>query len=132
MTTNDRPAPGLLRIPLNIDAIAARALAAPGGNWIAFTDSLLVPYSTDDDDEQYGEWDHGRHLAEQPNEWHSGSGCLPSETWTFLASARDDVLTLIAEVRRLRAAASHSPRARARRTRPRTQEAASVPAQAAS
>jgi hypothetical protein len=97
--------------PLDVDAIAARAEAAPGGRWEAFTGSLWIGWSADGDDEHDGRWwESGRHLAVRESAWHTGSEDPGPELWAFLAAARDDVLALAAEVRRLRAA--HAPAAR--------------------
>jgi len=90
--------------PPDVEAIAARALAAPGGTWEAFTDHLHIPWSASTDDEPSGTWDAGRYLAVQEHYWHTGSEDPPPELWAFLAAARTDVLALVAEVRRLRAA----------------------------
>jgi len=95
----------LLRVPLDVDAIAARAEAAPGGYWVAVGDSVFIPWAADDDAPQASGWDHGRYLAVQDGDWH-GTAEPPAELWAFLAAARDDVLSLAAEVRRQRAAAS--------------------------
>jgi hypothetical protein len=94
----------ITRFPIDVDAIAARAEAAPGGCWVAFPDSLWIPWAATTDDESYGTWDAGRYLAIPENEWHTGSDNPPPDLWAFLATARDDVLSLAAEVRRLRAA----------------------------
>jgi hypothetical protein len=97
-------APGhVVRFPLDVDAIAARAQAAPGGSWAAFPDSLWIPFSTDADDPQSGTCDHGRCITVQENDWHAGSADPGPELWEFLATARDDVLALAAEARRQRA-----------------------------
>jgi hypothetical protein len=88
----------------DVDAIAARAEAAPGGGWVAFTDQLWIPWSAPDDDPPAGAWDTGRYLRVEKGDWHAGSDDPPPALWEFLASARADVLTLTAEVRRLRAA----------------------------
>jgi hypothetical protein len=87
----------------DVDAITARAATAPGGYWVSFADSVWIPWHGLDDAEPSHGWDHGRYLAAVDNDWH---GCdePPAELWAFLATARDDVLTLAAEVRRLRAA----------------------------
>ncbi len=89
----------IIRFPLDVDAVAARAEAAPGGRWEAFTDSLWIPWSADDDDEREpGERSSsGRWLSVREGGWHSGSEDPPPELWTFLAAARDDVLSLAAE-----------------------------------
>jgi hypothetical protein len=94
----------IIRFPLDVDAIAARAEAAPGGPWAAFTDSLWIPWTADTDDEyEPGDWcGSGRWLAVREMGWHTGSEDPPPELWEFLAAARDDVLALAAEVRRLR------------------------------
>jgi hypothetical protein len=93
-----------LSFPLDVDAIARRAEAAPAGCWEAFPDSLWIPWHADGDDETDGHWSSsGRWIALQEHGWHTGSEDPGSELWAFLAAARDDVLTLAAEVRRLRA-----------------------------
>lgn len=93
-----------IRFPLNVDAIAARAEAAPSGCWEAFPDSLWIPWSDAADDEHDGEWwRSGRWLAIRDEGWHAGSENPGPELLTFLAGARDDVLALTAEVRRQRA-----------------------------
>jgi hypothetical protein len=97
----------LLRVPLDVDAIAARAEAAPGGYWVVVGDSVFIPWGADDDAPQASAWDHGRYLAVQDNGWH-GTEEPPAELWAFLAAARDDVLSLAAEVRRQRAAATEA------------------------
>jgi hypothetical protein len=86
----------------DIDVIAARAAAAPGGHWIAWPDSVWIPWHGLDDAEPENAWGHGRYLAVQDNDWH-GSDQPPAALWAFLAAARHDVLALTAEVRRLRA-----------------------------
>jgi anti-sigma regulatory factor (Ser/Thr protein kinase) len=102
-------------VPLDVDAIAARAEAAPGGAWEAFTDSLWIPWSADTDEEyEPGDWsESGRWLAVREECWHTGSPDPGPELWEFLATARKDVLALAAEVRRLRAAALPEPVERA-------------------
>ena len=95
----------IVRIPLDVDAIAARAQAAPGGYWVAFSDSLWIPWHADTDAPGPSGWDHGRYIAVQDNDWH-GDEEPPAELWRFLAAARDDVLTLAAEVRRLNSMAT--------------------------
>jgi hypothetical protein len=105
--------------PLDIDAIAARAQAAPAGHWEAGPDCVQVPWCVpcdpDDfartDDETDSPWGRGRWLAVREGDWHTGSPDPGPELWEFLAAARGDVLDLVAEVRRLRAA----PRGGARR-----------------
>lgn len=97
------PAPGITRIPPDVDAIAARAGAAPGGHWEASADSLWIPWFASTDDEPGGMWCSGRWLAVQEGGWHTGSDDPPPALWEFLAAARDDVLSLVEEVRRLRA-----------------------------
>lgn len=96
----------LIVFPLDVDAIAARAEAAPSGQWEAFPDTLWIPWSADtDDDHDPGDyWRSGRVLAVREFGWHTGSPDPGPELWEFLARARDDVLSLAAEVRRLRAA----------------------------
>jgi hypothetical protein len=97
----------IIRFPLDIDAIAARAEAAPGGRWEVFTDRLWIDWHHASDDEyEPGDWcESGRWISIWEQPWHTGtgSGDPPSELWNFLATARDDVLALAAEVRRLRA-----------------------------
>jgi hypothetical protein len=101
----------IIFFPLDVDAIAARAEAAPGGNWEAFTDSLWLPWHAGTDDETDGHWStSGRWLTVREGIWHAGSEDPPPELWAFLAAARDDVLTLAAEVRRLRAALADTTR----------------------
>jgi hypothetical protein len=97
---------------LDIDAIAARAQAAPAGHWEAGPDCLQVPWCvpcnpgdfarTDDDTDD--PLCRGRWLAVREGWWHAGSPDPGPELWEFLAAARGDVLELVAEVRRLRAA----------------------------
>lgn len=97
--------PRIICFPLDVDAITARAEAAPAGNWETFPDMLWIPWSASTDDEPTGEWwSSGRWIAMQEHSWHNGSEDPGPELWTFLASARDDVLSLAAEIRRLRAA----------------------------
>jgi hypothetical protein len=91
----------IVRVPLDVDAITARAEAAPGGPWLAFSDSLWIPWHADA--APCSPWDHGRYIAVRDGDWH-GDEDPPAELWTFLADARDDVLSLAAEVRRLRTA----------------------------
>jgi hypothetical protein len=101
----------IIRFPLNVDAIAARAEAAPGGCWEAFPDTLWIPWSAGADDGTDGHWSSsGRWLAVREHGWHTGSEDPPPELWAFLAAARDDVLSLAAEVRRLRAALTPAAR----------------------
>jgi hypothetical protein len=94
------------RTPPDVDAITARAEAAPGGQWVALPESLwLREWTTDTDDDPHGEHGTGRDITVTEHDWHAGSadpgtGLL----WTFLSHARPDVLALGAEVRRLRAA----------------------------
>jgi len=101
----------ILRFPLDVDAIAARAEAAPAGRWEAFTDSLWIPWAASTDDDTDGHWScAGRWLTVREGGWHAGSEDPPPELWAFLAAARDDVLSLAAEVRRLRAAPAAATR----------------------
>lgn len=114
----------------DIDAIAARAAAAPAGHWVAGVDCLQVPWRVPHDPDNWTRTDDdtgdplrsGRWLAVQEGYWHAGSPDPGPELWEFLARARDDVLELVAEVRRLSAATGsrggHAPRRRARRGRP--------------
>lgn len=87
---------------LDVDAIAARAEAAPGGTWTVFTDKVQIPWSGPDDEPPCGPWDWGRYLTTMQGEWHGRPDDLPPGLWEFLGSARADVLALAAEVRRLR------------------------------
>ena len=102
----DDTIPGCVtRFPLDVNAIAARAEAAPGGCWEAFPDSLWIPWRASGDDDADGDWScSGRWLAVREGGWHASSEDPPPELWTFLAAARDDVLSLAAEVCRLSAA----------------------------
>ena len=101
----------IIRFPLDVDAIAARAEAAPGGRWEACPDTLWIPWSATDDDDTTGEpWCSGRWVAVQEHGWHAGSDDPGPELWTFLAAAREDVLSLAAEVRRLRTALAAATR----------------------
>jgi hypothetical protein len=102
------PADALVRVPLDVEAIAARAEAAPGGYWVAFSDSVWIPWEADDDLDPEAAWDHGRYVAIQDDGWH-GTAEPPEQLWAFLANARDDVLSLAAEVRRLNAALAATP-----------------------
>jgi hypothetical protein len=63
------------------------------------------PFHADGDEEfEPGDWcESGRWIGIQEQPWHTGSEDPPPELWAFLAAARDDVLALAAEVRRLRA-----------------------------
>jgi hypothetical protein len=102
----------IIRFPLDIDAIAARAEAAPAGNWEAFPDTLWIPWSasTDEDHDQGDYWRSGRVLGIREFGWHTGSPDPGPELWGFLAAARADVLSLAAEVRRLRTALAAAAR----------------------
>jgi hypothetical protein len=89
--------------PLDLNAIEARALAAPGGEWAEFPDGIWIPF-TDvvNDDEHYGRsWDSGRIVRIDEQHWHT-QGADPDGLWPFLATVRPDVLALVREVRRLR------------------------------
>jgi hypothetical protein len=86
-----------------VDAIAARAATAPGGTWTDEGDRIWVPWSALDDAGPFRDGDDGRYIGVLPGYWH-GTTEPPGELWEFLAAARHDVLTLAAEVRRLRAA----------------------------
>jgi hypothetical protein len=89
---------------LDVDAIAARAQAAPGGSWETGPDMLWIPWSADGDDETDGHWScSGRWIGVREGYWHTGSPDPGPELWAFLAAARSDVLALAGEVRRLRA-----------------------------
>ena len=100
---------------LDIEAIAVRAEAAPGGRWEAGPDCLQVPWSAPGDPGDFARTDDdtgdplfsGRWLAVREGWWHTGSPDPGPELWEFLAGARGDVLELVAEVRRLRAAQRH-------------------------
>jgi len=103
MTAAVAPRGGITVFPLDVEAIAARAQAAPAGEWMACPDMLWIPYSGAADDETDGHWScSGRWIAIQEGIWHNGSPGPGAELWEFLAAARDDVLSLAAEVRRLR------------------------------
>ncbi|HEX3961157.1 MAG TPA: hypothetical protein VHZ03_31820 [Trebonia sp.] len=94
-----------LVVPLDIDTIETRALAAPGGNYEVFPDSVWIPWSdVERDDEHDGQWwDSGRYIAWSRQDWHSGTGSSdPDEIWPFIAQARPDILALVREVRHLR------------------------------
>lgn len=100
--------------PLDVDAIAARAQAAPGGYWLTGTadGGMWIPWSAPDDREPAYGWDHGRFISEIPGEdWYGPSGGhVPAAMWEFITHAREDVLALAAEVRQLRAQlASRAP-----------------------
>ena len=88
-----------------MDIIAARAAAAPGGTWTDEGDRIWIPWSALDDAGPFRDGDGGRYIGVLPGYWHGTTG-PPAALWTFLAAARDDVLMLAAEVRRLRAAAA--------------------------
>jgi hypothetical protein len=94
----------LLVVPLDIDAMEGRALAAPAGNYEVFPDSVWIPWSDGRDDEHDGQWwDSGRYIKIDRQDWHAGTGSSdPDEIWPFIASARPDILALVREVRRLR------------------------------
>lgn len=91
---------------LDLDAIEARALAAPGGTWDDATDGLWIAWHdpADDEFEPGDQCGSGRWIGIQEQSWHCGTGSEdpPAELWKFLASSRGDVLTLAREVRRLR------------------------------
>lgn len=96
------------RIPLDLDAITARAEAAPACTWEAANNGLWIDWRDEAHDDEYLPGDcceSGRWLGIQPMPWHDGTGSDDpgAELWEFLAAARDDVLALAAEVRRLRA-----------------------------
>ena len=87
----------------DVEAIATRAAAAPDGYWVTMPDGLWIPWAAPDDTDLDSAWDHGRYIGIHDGDWHGTTG-PPAALWAFLAAARDDVLTLAAEVRRLRAA----------------------------
>ena len=89
--------------PTDLDVIAARAAAVPGGSWTDEGDRIWIPWSALDDAEPFRDGDDGRYIGVLPGYWH-GTTEPPGALWAFLAAARDDVLTLAAEVRGLRAA----------------------------
>jgi rubrerythrin len=97
------PAPPGTPAALDVDAITARASAAPGGYWVAFSGSTWIPWHAHDDDDRIGPWDTGRYIGVYDGDWH-GTGQPPAALWEFLAAARADVLALAAEIGRLRAA----------------------------
>lgn len=73
MTSHPRlPDVTRLPLPVDVDAIAGRALAAPAGDWTAFPDSLLIPWRASTDDQPYGQWDQGRLIGVIPGDWHAG------------------------------------------------------------
>jgi hypothetical protein len=96
-----------ITFPLDLDAITARAEAAPACPAIATTDSLWIDWHDEHDDEHDpGDYcGSGRWITVTEHWWHTGTGSAEPgpELWEFLAAARDDVLALAAEVRRLRA-----------------------------
>ena len=101
MTTQTKPAtPALDRAltppgpgPVDVDAIEARALAAPGGTWEAYPDMARIPWTAPDDDAP-----DGRYLVMMRGDWHSPEDA-PGGVWEFLAAARADVLALVALTR---------------------------------
>lgn len=93
------PNPGISE-PFDLEAIESRASAAPGGDWADLGGSIWIPWYAEDD-EQAGPWDTGRYIGVEPGDWH-GTDQPPPALWEFLARSRDDVLALVAEVRRLR------------------------------
>jgi hypothetical protein len=97
------PAPPGTPAALDVDAITARAAAAPGGYWVAFSNGIWIPWHAPDDAEPASGWDHGRYIGIEDGDWH-GTSQPPDTLWEFLAAARDDVLALAAEVGRLRSA----------------------------
>lgn len=91
-------------VTMDIDAMEARALAAPA-EYRVFNDSIWIPWSdVDHDDENFGQfWDSGRWVKIDPSPWHEGTGSEdPDEIWPLWGNARGDILALVAEVRRLR------------------------------
>ena len=80
-----------------MEAIAARAAAAPDGYWVAMPDGIWIPWAAPDDTDPATAWDHGRYIGIHDGDWH-GTTEPPAALWAFLAAARDDVLTLAAEV----------------------------------
>lgn len=109
--------PYITRIPIDVEAIAGRAEAAPGGAWAAFPDGIWIPWTADGDDEPGTDtWTYGRWVTVQGQSWHTGSPDPGTELWDFLAAARDDVLQLAAEIRRLRAREQHAARGGGRRS----------------
>jgi hypothetical protein len=93
-----------LVVPLDIDTIETRALAVPDGNYEVFPDSVWIPWSdVDRDDEHDGQWwDSGRYIKIDSQPWHAYGSSDPDEIWPFIAQARPDILALVREVRRLR------------------------------
>ena len=85
----DLPPAGLV----DVDAIEARALAAPGGTWEAYPDKVRIPWTADED-----ETDDGRYLVFYEGDWHLRED-VPEGLWPFLETARDDVLALVALAR---------------------------------
>lgn len=85
---------------IDVTAIEARALAAPACRYEAFTDKLWLDFRAPGDDDTDGHWSNsGRWVVTDDRIWHRGAEDLPPAFWAFLASARDDVLALTAEVR---------------------------------
>jgi hypothetical protein len=103
--------PDITRIPIDVEAIARRAESAPAGAWAAFPDGIWIPWTADGDDEPgCYTWTYGRWITVQGQGWHTGSPDPGPELWDFLTAARDDVLQLAAEIRRLRARQQHAAR----------------------
>lgn len=90
------------REALDVDAIAARAEAAPGGYWLRTGDQVWMPWAVPGDADPVSPHDHGRYLAIEDGDW-TAAPLTPPGLMDFLTRARDDVLALAAEVRRLRA-----------------------------
>lgn len=89
-----------------LDEVEARAAAAPDVYWHPPGSQCRfeIPWviSEDELDSRHG-WDHwGRYLVLKDGDW-DGSAEPLAALWAFLGRARDDVLILSREIRRLRA-----------------------------
>lgn len=79
--------------PVDVAAIAARALAAPIGTCEAYPHMMRIDWTAPDDDTV-----DGRYIGILEGDWH-GSEQPPAALWEFLAAAKDDVLALVAHAR---------------------------------
>jgi hypothetical protein len=76
----------IARVPLDLDAITARAQAAPDGYWVTFPDSIWIPWHADTDATPCSPHDHGRYIAVQDGDWlNSGPAVAATETPEHLA-----------------------------------------------
>lgn len=80
--------------PLDVDAITARAEAAPGGLWQHADGKVSIAPDPAMPEEAW-------YLSADDCSW-AGARDMPAELAGFLTTARSDVLALAAEVRRLR------------------------------